>query len=226
MPRFPRSYIETTYFHVMVQGINKSYIFEYPEDIRYYIKILYLVKKEYNIQIISYCVMNNHTHMLLKVNRIKDLCDFMHKVNTKYALYYNKKYNRVGYVFRDRYKSEGIYSEEQLYNCIKYIYDNPVKAGICKRPDEYKYSNYKKIKESYLEYENYNFIDIDNKNDCKTLINKFLTDNNISIEGLKKDNKKLRELLILLKGEYQISLRKISAELNIGRETIRNLYRT
>ena len=122
MPRFPRSYIKTSYFHVITQGINKSFIFEYPEDIKMYIKIMYNLKKEHNLKIIAYCVMNNHTHMLIKVERLKDLSKYMQCMNTKYAKYYNKKYNRVGYVFRDRYKCEGIYNEKQLHNCIRYIY--------------------------------------------------------------------------------------------------------
>ena len=57
----------------------------------------------------------------------------------KYGRYYNKKYNRVGYVFRDRYKSEGIHREEHLYSCIRYIYNNPVKAGLCSHAKEYSY---------------------------------------------------------------------------------------
>ena len=84
----------------------------------------------------------------------------MHCLNTKYGLYYNKKYNRVGYVFRDRYKAEGIYSEKQLYHCIKYIFNNPVKAGICNKAEEYEFSNYKKMKDNYEE-EEYDFIDVE-----------------------------------------------------------------
>ena len=225
MPRYPRSYIKTSYFHIMVQGINKSKIFENSEEKKYYIKLMYSIKKEYNIKIKAYCVMDNHTHMLLNVKEIKDLSSFMHKVNTRYAQYYNKKYTRVGYVFRDRYKSQGIYSEQQLYSCIKYIHDNPVKAKICEKPEEYRYSSYQQSMEKSLEYGTYNFIDIDNENDIKDLLEDFLVDNDISIEELKKDNRKLRALLIVLKGEYDISIRKISAELNVGRERLRNLYR-
>lgn len=83
----------------------------------------------------------------------------MHCLNTKYVLYYNKKYKRTGYVFRDRYKAEGIYSEEQLHSCIKYIYDNPVKAGICDKAEEYEFSNYKKI--NFTNTREYSFIDIE-----------------------------------------------------------------
>ena len=112
MPRFPRSYIQTTFFHVITQGINKDYIFEYKEDIKHYIKIMYELEKKQDVKLIAYCIMNNHAHMLIKTKKIVELSKYMHRLNTRYAIYYNKKYSRVGYIFRDRYKSEGIYSEE------------------------------------------------------------------------------------------------------------------
>ena len=223
MPRFPRSYVKTSFFHVITQGINKNYIFERSEDIKYYIKILYNLTKEQKVEIIAYCIMNNHAHILIKAEEIKELSKYMQRLNIKYARYYNKRYNRVGYVFRDRYKSEGIYGEEQLYNCIKYIYDNPVKAGICKQPEEYPYSNYKKINKQ-LE-ENYVFIDVDeDKAKCEEAIEEFLMENNIILDDLKKDKIKLKELIIILKTEYNFSLRKISEKLRMGRETIRKIY--
>ena len=168
MSRFPRNYIKTIFFHVITQGINKSYIFEKSEDIKYHIKTMYKLSAQHEIKIIAYCIMNNHVHMLIETYDIKELSKYMQRLNTTYAKYYNKKYNRIGYVFRDRYKSEGIYNEEQLYNCIKYIYDNPVKAGICNRPEEYSYSNYKKINKNLKE--NYIFIDIedDKKNERRS----------------------------------------------------------
>ena len=115
MPRYPRNYIKTHFFHIITQGINKNYIFENPEDIKYYIKIMYKLSKEYKIKLIAYCIMNNHAHMLLEVNELDNLIKYMHSINTRYGKYYNKRYNRVGYVFRDRYKSEGIYNEKHLY---------------------------------------------------------------------------------------------------------------
>lgn len=145
MPRFSRESIQTTYFHVMTQGIEKKYIFDKPEEIKFYIKIMYELLKEHNLKIIAYCIMNNHAHMLIKAVNVTELSKYMHRLNCKYALYYNKIHNRVGYVFRDRFRTEGIYTERQFYNCIKYIYDNPVKAGICRKPEDYPYSNYKQI---------------------------------------------------------------------------------
>ncbi len=224
MPRFPRSYIQTTFFHVITQGINKSYIYEYPEDIKYYIKIMYELEKELDVKLISYCIMNNHAHILIKTEKVMELSKYMHRLNTKYAIYYNTKYSRVGYIFKNRYKSEGIYSEEHLYNCIKYIYDNPVKAGICKRAQEYPYSNYKNYGKDIRG--NYIFLDVDINSEelCRELIEEFLTVNSVEKHELKKDICKLKELINILKKEHNISLRQISKELNINREKIRKIY--
>lgn len=224
MPRFPRSYIKTSFFHVITQGINKQYIFDQSEDIKYYIKIMYELLKEHNIKIIAYCIMNNHVHILIKTEIVKELSKYMQCLNTRYAKYYNKKYNRVGYVFRDRYKSEGIYSEEHLYNCIQYIYNNPVKAGICLKAEEYPYSNYKKITGNTTD--DYSFIDIekDTEKMCKEALEEFLQNNNINLLELKNDKTKLKKLVILLKDKYNVSFRKISKEINISREKLRRIY--
>lgn len=208
----------------MTQGIDRSYIFEDIDDINLYIRTMYNLSNELGLKIIAYCIMNNHAHILIKTEDIHKLSKYMQRLNTKFGRYYNDRHERVGYVFRDRYKSEGIYCEEQLYNCIKYIYDNPVKAGICNTPEEYPYSNYKKIN---IVYENnYSFIDIDenDKFNCKTFIYNFLKENNIELEELTKNKLKLKELIIMLKKKHDISLRKISEELHLSREIVRRLY--
>ena len=223
MSRIPRNYIKTSFFHVITQGINKSYIFERAEDIKYYIKIMYQLTKEQKIKIIGYCIMSNHAHMLIETEEINELSKYMQRLNTKYGKYYNKKYNRVGYVFRDRYRAQGIYTEKYLYNCLRYIYNNPVKAGICKNAEDYPYSNYKKI-DGELD-EDYTFIDIeDDDKNIGEIIKKFLKENEMELTDLKREKRKLKELVIILKKQYNISLRNIAKELHMGRETIRKLY--
>ena len=180
----------------MTQGIDKKYIFNKEDDIKVYINEMYKLTDECEIKIISYCIMNNHAHMLLEAKKIKNLSTYMQRLNLKYAQYYNKKYNRVGYVFRDRYRAEGIYSERQLYSCIKYIYNNPVKAGICQKASEYPFCNYKEeIKYDLID--DYEFIDNDEDKvvNYKIKIENFLKENGIGYEGLKKDKIKLKESL-------------------------------
>ena len=149
----------------------------------------------------------------------------MHALNSKYAKYYNQKHNRVGYVFRDRYKSEGIYTEKHLYNCIKYIYNNPVKAGICKHPSEYPYSNYydNTLNINFEEDSiNYNFIEIDeDKDTVKEIINEYL--GNRTLNEILEDENALKQLIFHLKINREISYRKIEKELGIRRKKLSSL---
>ncbi|MBQ9298212.1 MAG: transposase [Clostridia bacterium] len=225
MPRFPRNYINSEYFHVITQGINKSYIFDNSDDIKFYIKKIYSIQKDYNITIVAYCIMNNHAHMLINVNDLKNLSKFMHRLNTCYGKYYNSKYNRVGYVFRDRYKAEGIYSQNHLYNCIRYIYNNPVKAGICKNPQDYPFSNYKSVK--CKDDENFVFIDTEEDREIiyKDYINTFLAKNNIELKDLMDNLNLLKELVKTLHFSFNVSLRKISQNLYIHRLTLSKLLK-
>lgn len=219
MPRYPRNSIKTSYLHVMTQGIEKSRIFTKDEDIKYYIKIMYELNKEYDIEIVAYCIMNTHAHILVKVNSIDSISKYMQRLNTKYGKYYNKKYNRVGFVFRNRYKSEGIYSEGHLYNCIKYIYDNPVKAGICSHASEYLYSNYKKYNKIF-ENNKYVFIetDEDREKECEMFIKQYIEEKGIDT------NENLKSLIIFLKDNFNVSYRKMSKYLNINRHLLRKIY--
>ena len=223
MPRFPRNYLKTSFFHVMSQGINKNFIFEDSIDIKFYIKNMYEIKDKYNVKIIAYCIMNNHVHMLLETAGVENLSKYMHCLNTRFGQYYNKKYKRVGYVFRDRYKAEGIYSEKQLYNCVKYIYDNPVKAEICKKPEEYEFSNYKKI--DFIDDEEYAFIDVEEDKEiiCEKLVKEFLNKKKMKMEEVRENKEELKKLIKILK-QHKTAFRIISKTININREKLRREY--
>ena len=140
MARIRKENITTSFFHIMVQGINKEYIFNSNENINKYMKIMKETKEKTDIMILAYCIMSNHAHILIHEQNIENITKYMHRVNLLYAKYYNKKNNRVGYVFRDRYKTQPIYSEKHLFTSVRYIHNNPVKANICEKANEYKYS--------------------------------------------------------------------------------------
>ncbi len=118
MPRVGRKSLNTTFFHIIVQGINKEYIFKKDEYIKEYRKLIIKNMSEYNVKIISYCIMNNHAHILLYTEETEEMASYMKSVNTSYARYYNRNEERVGFVFRNRYKSEPIYDNRYLLNCI------------------------------------------------------------------------------------------------------------
>lgn len=142
MARTSRETFNKIVSHNMVQGINKEFIFENAKDKAYYIYLLKKYYKIFKIDILAYCIMDNHAHLLLYSDEINNLSKFMQKVNMLYANYYNKSRNRVGIVFRNRFTTKAIYNEKQLYICMKYIFMNPVKAGIVNNVNEYIYSSY------------------------------------------------------------------------------------
>lgn len=142
MPRNSRKDFPGLFHHIMSQGINKEYIFNDDNLKRKYINIISEKLQKNNVNIISYCIMDNHVHMLINVQKIEHMCKFMQQVNTSYAKFYNKFYNRVGYVFRNRYLSKSILDERQFKKCIVYIHKNPVVAEIVKREEDYIFSSY------------------------------------------------------------------------------------
>ena len=110
MPRIARKDYNTSFFHIMVQGIRKEYIFNTDEDKEKYINIMAKYLDKYSIKIIAYCIMNNHAHILVYYENVKEISEYMRSVNTMYAIYYSKRYKREGYVFRNRYRAEPIYN--------------------------------------------------------------------------------------------------------------------
>lgn len=142
MPRLARKYLESSFVHIIVQGLDRQYIFKGNFLKSSYRTILKKNISETNIELISYCIMDNHSHLLLYGEDFNDISKIMHKTNTSYAKLYNKTQKRVGYVFRDRYFVQPISNEKQLFNCIAYIHKNPINAGIVKLLSSYNYSSY------------------------------------------------------------------------------------
>lgn len=147
MSRRARQNLSTSFFHVIVQGINKEAIFKEDSYKKKYLKLIAERMQEYDLDILAYVIMNNHAHLLIHIEKIKKLSEFMKKVNEEFANYYNYKENRVGYVFRGRFLSESIYNQTYLLRCISYIHNNPVKAHMVGNCKEYKFSSYN----NYLE---------------------------------------------------------------------------
>ena len=141
MSRVARKKINTPFIHVMVQGVNKEYVFDNPKNLNYYLKSIKSESHYKEFDLLAYCMMNNHAHFLFYVKDIECFGQFMKSVNQNFANFYNKSEDRVGVVFRNRYQLEPIYEMSHLVNCIKYIHNNPVKANICKFQTDYRWSS-------------------------------------------------------------------------------------
>lgn len=142
MARGARLVSESGYYHVMARGNNKEMIFKHPSEKQYYLDGLKEAIGEGNFKLLSYCIMDNHIHLLLNSD-INSMATAFRRINLKFALRYNKKYDRVGHVFQGRYKSEAVETDQYLLAAIRYIHNNPVKAKIVGRAEGYKWSSYR-----------------------------------------------------------------------------------
>jgi len=124
----------------MLRGINRQQIFEDEEDRDRFLETLENYKELCGYTIYAYCLMGNHIHILLKEGK-EDLTLIFKRIAGSYVYWYNWKYHRCGHLFQDRFKSEPVEDDSYFLTVLRYIHQNPVKAGICKNPEEYLYSS-------------------------------------------------------------------------------------
>ena len=141
MPRTARKKSNSGIYHIMLRGINRQIIFEDDEDRVKFIDILKHYKQKCGFNIFAYCLMDNHVHLIIKVNN-DSLKSIMKRIGVSYVYWYNWKYKRSGHLFQDRYKSEVIEDDSYLLSLVRYIHQNPIKANITPIIGEYPWSSY------------------------------------------------------------------------------------
>ncbi|MBM7614672.1 REP-associated tyrosine transposase [Alkaliphilus hydrothermalis] len=141
MPRKARVYGNTGIYHVIMRGNERKLIFHDDEDRERFLMIMEQKKKFKEFKLYAYCLMDNHIHLLIKEEE-DNISRIMKRINTSYATYYNKKYERIGHVFQDRYKSEAVEDDTYLLEVLRYIHNNPVKANIVNMPLKYPWSSF------------------------------------------------------------------------------------
>jgi len=254
VPRVARQKSESAVYHIMMRGNNRQKIFNSIKDKDRITEIIHEKVIIDEALLHAYCIMDNHLHLVIREG-IAPISHTMKRIGTSYASYYNKKHERIGHVFQDRFKSEVIESEKRLLAAVRYVHRNPVKAGISNL-NSYKWSSYKKylnvsfakkpgIKEilhisskdphqaikAFVKFHEENtednFIDVKelSAEEAKAMIDNHLKKAGIGKSKLKnKENKKLlKDLVIKLENQSDLSLREIAVMIEVNRETVRKL---
>lgn len=154
MPRQARTLIENGCYHVTTRGINKNKTFIDDLDYKKYLKLLAKYKKKFQFKLYGWCIMPNHPHLIISSN---NLSKAMHAINFSYAQYFNYRYNKVGYLWQNRFKSFVVNKNKYLLNLIAYIEYNPVRANIVNNPEDYKWSSYRA---RVLGYDKFHLLDL------------------------------------------------------------------
>ena len=157
MPRMPRQVSPTGVYHFINRGVNKKRIFHRDKDFNHYLELLQEYSRKFEIHIYHYCIMTNHSHLLLKAKDISLLSQFGHFIQRRYAYYYCKTHHWSEQVFRKRFVSLVIDKDSYLLECGRYIERNPLRAGIVKDLKSYPYTSY-----SYYAYQEPNDLLIPN----------------------------------------------------------------
>jgi REP element-mobilizing transposase RayT len=140
MSRQERKKSSTGIYHVLLRGINRQRIFEEAGDYIQFLDCIREVKGLSGFTLYAYCLMGNHAHLLLKEGT-EPLAMIFRRLGTRYVYWFNKKYERSGHLFQDRFRSEPVEKDDYFLTVLVYIYQNPVKAGICSFPGDYEWSS-------------------------------------------------------------------------------------
>ncbi len=141
LPRQAREKGEFSTYHIIQRGNDRKKIFLSDQDKNRFLETLTRMQIKYNFIVYAYCLMDNHVHLIINDNG-NDISKLMKSINVSYVLYFNRKYNRCGHFFQNRFRSELITDDTHLLEVSKYIHNNPVKANMVKQPEEYRWSSY------------------------------------------------------------------------------------
>lgn len=142
MPRTKRVLALDAALHAICRGNNRQDVFRTENDKLKYYNLMRELRHEDRIDILHYCLMDNHIHAILMLNPNSLVSRFMKQLNLTYFHYYRKLYGYFGHFWQDRFKSNIIEKDTYLLQCGKYIELNPVRAGIVCHPEQYLFSSY------------------------------------------------------------------------------------
>jgi REP element-mobilizing transposase RayT len=125
-------------YHVIVRGNQRQKTFTSDRDYQAYTERLARYRKKYGFAVYAYCLMSNHVHLLVESSD-QPLAKFMQGLQQSYSQYFNFKHHKSGHLFEGRYKAIICQKEQYLLQLIRYIHLNPVRAGMVKEPDGYRY---------------------------------------------------------------------------------------
>jgi REP element-mobilizing transposase RayT len=142
MPKRILKFQERGHYHINNRGLQKKKIFFDREDYKYFLKKMFEYKDKFSIEVIFYCLMPNHFHLVIRQNTGVGTIQFISMVQLLYAKYFNKKYGRKGQLFEGRYRPKVIKDQKYMMQLIRYLMENPVRAGLVKKPEDWEFLSF------------------------------------------------------------------------------------
>jgi len=127
--------------HVVQRGNNRGKVFFNKKDREKYLSFLKKYADKWDSPILAYCLMSNHVHLLVRPNKEESLRKMMQGVALCHTQYINRTYKRTGRLWESRYHSCIVDEERYLWVVAKYIEQNPIRAGVVKKEEDFPYSS-------------------------------------------------------------------------------------
>ena len=141
MPRIPRGQQGGYAYHVINRGNGRTTVFHKPQDYESFLSLLAEAKKRHRVKIFGFCLMPNHFHLVLEPAHQTSLSQFMQWLLTSHVRRYHKHYGSSGHIWQGRFKSFPVQRDEHLITVLRYVLQNPVRAGLTSTTREWSWSS-------------------------------------------------------------------------------------
>ncbi|MBD1383026.1 transposase [Metabacillus arenae] len=142
MARKLRVWYPGAMYHITARGNRRNVLYYDDQDYLKYLSLLAVTRSNLPFLLHSYCLMPNHLHLQLETIDFP-IQSIMHDIHSKYARYFNRRYDLVGHVFQGRYGAKLIDDRDYFMKVSRYIHLNPLEASIVDKLEEYKWSSYR-----------------------------------------------------------------------------------
>lgn len=140
MPRHARIVFPGIPHHITQRGNRRENIFFTDEDRTVYLEWLQDYCSRHGVDILSYCLMSNHIHLVAVPETEDSLQQVLKPLHMRYAQRINRKHGWKGHVWQGRFFSSAL-DDRHTWSAIRYVERNPVRAGIVSKPEEYPWSS-------------------------------------------------------------------------------------
>jgi len=143
MPRPPRIYIPDLSLHVFQRGLNRTAIVADEHDRERLLEFIAVAANRYGVSVHGFSLMTTHFHLVVTPGGERVLAKTMQVISSRYTRYFNRKYERIGTIWNERYGAILLEDERYWYNCLRYVELNALAANIVATPEAYRWSSYR-----------------------------------------------------------------------------------
>lgn len=227
-------------FAILSEGLPGLGVFGRDNMKNFYLDTVREKAEAAGVSVLAYCVLDNHAHLAVSCGDSGSVPEFMRRVNTSYAKFYNRLNGRSGYVFNGRYGSECLETAEDVRDAISFIHLNPVREGLCSSCASYAFSSARDYpaREGFVDYaaledvlggvpgpedpgSGRKFAEVKPDEDCDSVLRDLIKRYSITDLRALQDPELLKTMIYELQTRSGVSLRDVAIILGVDREKIR-----